>query len=128
MKGDPLPRIVDASYNYKVQQGQSPNYPTVIRSTLTEIENDLRFKHVRMFSCYNAVLELLLRNKGMNELIASIPAVPMYLEVGACFPTMISFMGLGFSRFTAGKLSGLPRQQDMPQAAAKAWIKRPSVR
>lgn len=124
MKGDPLPRIIDASYNYKVQQGQQPNYPTVIRNTLTEIESDLRFKYVRLFSCYNAVLELLFRNKGMDELTASIPAVPMYLEVGACSPTMISFMGLGLSRFTAGKLSGLPRQQDMTQTAAKAWIKR----
>lgn len=124
MKGDPLPRIIDASYNYRVGQGQSPNYPTVIRNTLTEIESDLRFKYVRLFSCYNAVLELLLRNKGLDELVASIPAVPMYLEVGACSPTMISFMGLGLSRFTAGKLSVLPRQQNMTQTAAKAWVKR----
>lgn len=127
MKGDPLPRIIDASYDYKVGQGQSPNYPTVIRNTLTEIESDLRFKYVRLFSCYNAVLELLLKNKGMDELVASIPAVPMYLEVGACSPTMISFMGLGLSRFTAGKLSVLPRQQDMTQVAAKAWIKRQEI-
>jgi hypothetical protein len=127
MKGDPLPRIIDASYNYKVDQGQSPNYPTVIRNALTEIESDLRFKYVRLFSCYNAVLELLLKNKGMDELVASIPAVPMYLEVGACSPTMISFLGLGLSRFTAGKLSVLPRQQDMTQVAAKAWIKRQEI-
>ncbi len=124
MRGDPLPRIIDASYNYKIKKGETPSYPTVIRNTLKEIESDLRFKYVRLFSCYNAVLELLLKNKGMGELTASIPAVPMYLEVGACSPTMISFMGLGLSRFTAGKLSGLPRQQDMTQMAAKAWIKR----
>lgn len=124
MKGEPLPRIIDASYNYKVKQGQSPNYPTVIRNTLTEIESDLRFKYVRLFSCYNAVLELLLRNRGMEDLVTSIPAVPMYLEVGACSATMISFMGLGLSRFTAGKLSELPRQQDMTQQSAKAWVLR----
>lgn len=127
MRGDPLPRIIDASYNYKVERGQSPNYPTVIRNTLSEIESDLRFKYVRLFSCYNAVLDLLLRNEGMDELVASIPAVPMYLEVGACSTTMISFMGLGLSRFTAGKLSVLPRQQDMTQASAKAWIKRQNL-
>lgn len=124
MKGDPLPQIIDESYNYKIRQGLSPNYPTVIRNTLTEIEKDLRFKYVRLFSCYNAVLELLFRNKGMSELTASIPALPMYLEVGACSTTMISFMGLGLSRFTAGRLSSLPRQQDMTQSAAKVWIKR----
>jgi len=40
---------------------------------------------------------------------------------------MISFMGLGLSRFTAGKLSTLSRQQDMTQASAKAWIKRQNL-
>jgi DNA-binding phage protein len=40
---------------------------------------------------------------------------------------MISFLGLGLSRFTAGKLSVLPRQQDMTQVAAKAWIKRQEI-
>lgn len=124
MKGDPLPLIIDASYNHKRREGKSPNYPTVIRNTLTEIETDLRFKYVRLFSCYNAVLELLLKHKGMDELVASIPAIPMYLEVGACSPTMISFMGLGLSRFTAGKLTVLARQQDLSQIAAKSWIER----
>ena len=66
MKGDPLPRIIDASLEYKIKQGQSPNIATVIRNTLTDIESGLRFKYVRLFSCYNAVLELLLRNKGMS--------------------------------------------------------------
>lgn len=127
MEGQSLPRIIDESYSYRVGQGQKPNYPSVIRNTLNEIERDLRFKYVRLFSCYNAVLELLLRNTGMEELIPSIPAIPMYLEVGACSPTMISFMGLGLSRFTAGKLGALPRQQDMTQAMAKAWIKRQNL-
>jgi len=86
MKGEPLPKIIDASLEYKMQQGQSPNIASVIRNTLNEIESGLRFKYVRLFSCYNAVLELLLRNKGMSELVSSIPAVPMYLEVGASSP------------------------------------------
>ncbi|GJL94924.1 MAG: DEAD/DEAH box helicase [Hyphococcus sp.] len=124
MRGQPLPQIIDASYDYKVKQGQNPNIATVIRETLNEVERDLRFKYVRLFSCYNAVLELVLRNNKLDELIPSVPSIPMYLEVGACSPTMISFMGLGLSRYTAGKLQSVPRRTDMSQAEARNWIKR----
>jgi len=51
----------------------------------------------------------------------------MYLEVGACSPTMISFMGLGLSRYTAGKLRELPRRTDMSQEEARRWILRQSL-
>lgn len=93
MKGEPLPQIIDASFEYKRRRGSNPNIATVIRDSLNEIERDLRFKYVRLFSCYNAVLELVLRDRKMQELAASIPSIPMYLEVGACSPTMISFSG-----------------------------------
>lgn len=122
IKGDPLPKIIDASFNYKLKQGLSPNMATVIRGTLSEIEQDLRFKYVRLFSCYNAVLELVLRDNNKADLVSSIPPIPMFLEVGACSPTMISFMGLGISRYTAGKLSGFPRRVDMSQSEARSWI------
>jgi hypothetical protein len=51
----------------------------------------------------------------------------MYLEVGACSPTMISFMGLGLSRYTAGKLRALPRRSDMSQHEARSWILRQNL-
>jgi len=40
---------------------------------------------------------------------------------------MISFMGLGLSRFTAGKLAGLARRSDMSQGEARVWIKSQDV-
>jgi hypothetical protein len=119
--------IIEASYQYREKQGKTPNYATVIREMLTEIESDLRFKYVRLFSCYNAVLEQVLKDNKRPELIASIPSVPMYLEVGACSPTMISFMGLGLSRYTAGKLRALPRRTDMSQSDARNWILRQDI-
>jgi hypothetical protein len=124
MRGDPLPRIIDANAAYIAKQGRSSNLATIIRNTLTEVESDLRFKYVRLFSCYNAVLDLVLRDNGMGELSASIPSVPMYLELGACSPSMISFMGLGLSRYTASKVSSIPRRTDMSQQEARTWIKR----
>jgi hypothetical protein len=124
MKGDPLPQIIDDSFEYKRKQGLNPKMATVIRETLREVERDLRFKYVRLFSCYNAVLELVLRDNDKADLVSSIPSVPLYLEVGACSPTMISFMGLGLSRYTAGKLRKLPRRTDMSQSEARSWILR----
>lgn len=122
MKGEPLPQMIDDAYAYDLKQGRKPNMATVIRETLDVVERDLRFKYVRLFSCYNAVLESVLRDNGYDDLIASIPSIPMYLEVGACSPTMISFMGLGLSRYTAGKLRALPRRSTMSQSEARAWI------
>jgi hypothetical protein len=127
MKGEPLPQIIDASFDYKHKNGLNPNIATVIRGTLNEVERDLRFKYVRLFSCYNAVLELVLRDNKMADLVASIPSIPMYLEVGACTPTMISFMGLGISRYTAGKLHKLPRRTDMSQSEARSWVLRQNL-
>lgn len=127
MKGEPLPRIIDASFEYKERQGLRPKIASVIRETLGEIESDLRFKYVRLFSCYNAVLEQVLRDNDHADLVRSIPAVPMYLEVGACSSTMISFMGLGLSRYTAGKLRALARRTDMSQSEARHWIVRHDI-
>lgn len=123
MMGEPLPMMIDASFNYKTTHNQNPSIANVIRTTLSEIENDLRFKYVRLFSCYNAVLEQVLRDYEMEELLSSIPSIPMYLELGACSSTMISFMGLGLSRYTAGKLQKLPRRSDMSQVEARNWIR-----
>lgn len=127
MMGEPLPMMIDASFNFKLKNGGNPNIANVIRTTLSEIENDLRFKYVRLFSCYNAVLEQVLKDNEMEELLASIPSIPMYLELGACSSTMISFMGLGLSRYTAGKLQTLPRRSDMSQTEARNWIRRQEI-
>lgn len=124
MRGDPLPRIIDAKAEYITKQSKQLNIASVIRATLDEIETNLRFKYVRLFSCYNAVLDLVLKNNNMGNLSSSIPSVPMYLELGACSPTMISFMGLGLSRYTASRVSTIPRRADMSQQEARAWIKR----
>ncbi|MBZ9557475.1 MULTISPECIES: DEAD/DEAH box helicase [unclassified Modicisalibacter] len=122
MKGTSLPQIIDDNLKYKKKIGKNSNISTVIRETLTEIETGLRFKYVRLFSCYNAVLELVLKKYGMKELLPSIPTIPMYLEVGACSPTMISFIGLGLSRYTSEKLNRFARRTGMSQEEARNWI------
>lgn len=122
MTGDPLPKIIDASFKNRRVKGMKPSISTVIRETLNEIERDLRFKYVRLFSCYNAVLEQVLIDNNFKNLCSSIPPIPMYLELGACSPTMISFLSIGLSRYTSSKLQNLPQKTDMSPKEARIWI------
>lgn len=127
MKGEPLPSIIDNKIDFLRSRGKNPSISTVIRDTLSEVEQDIRFKYVRLFSCYNAVLGAVLIKNSLQSQISSIPPIPLFLEVGACSPTMISFMGLGLSRYTAGKLQTLPRRADMSQADARIWLQRQDI-
>lgn len=127
MKGDPLPKIIEDSIDYKRRSGASPNIPTVIRQTLADIEYRLRFEYVRLTTCYNALLKFALEESENRELIPSIPAIPVYLEVGACTATMMSFMELGMSRYTAAKLHLRPARSDLSAQSAREWLKRQDV-
>jgi hypothetical protein len=127
MKGDPLPKIIEDSIRYKSGEGANPNIPSVIRQTLVDIEHRLRFEYVRLTTCYNAVLQFALEESENAEFVASIPAIPVYLEVGACTPTMMSFMELGISRYTAAKLHLRPARFDLSAQGAREWLKRQDV-
>lgn len=127
MKGDPLPRIIDDTIRFKSEAGASPNIPSVIRQTLIDIEHRLRFEYVRLTTCYNSVLKHALEATDNSESIASVPAIPVYLEVGACTSTMMSFMELGISRYTAAKLHLRPARSDLDAQGARAWLKRQDV-
>jgi hypothetical protein len=127
MKGDPLPRIIEDSIRLKMKGGANPNIPTVIRQTLIDIEHRLRFEYVRLTTCYNSILKFALEESKNEELVASIPAIPVFLEVGACTPTMMSFMELGISRYTAAKLHLRPARSDLDAQGARAWLKRQDI-
>lgn len=119
MLGLPLPQIIDD------QVARSPNkiIRTTIRNTLELIETHIRFQAVRLFGCYSALLVCALNNAGYGGLAVSIPAVPLYLEVGASDKTMISFISLGLSRVTAMKLNDLSARKDLDVPSALTWLR-----
>ena len=127
MKGDPLPRIIEDTIQFKRSRGEDPSIPTVIRQTLSDIEQRLRFEYVRLTTCYNAILKFALEEAGFVSLVESIPTIPVYLEIGACTPTMMSFMELGISRYTAAKLHLRPARSDLNAQAARNWLKRQDI-
>lgn len=124
MRGEPLPVIIDDSIKYHKKQGRKRSNSTVIREVLTEIESTLRFKYVNLLSCYGAVLKEALIDSGHAEYVAKIPALTLYLELGAASQTMIQFISLGLSRHTANIISGLTINRDMDIEAAKNFLAR----
>lgn len=119
MRGDPIPEIVDENH----RRSKGTDLAASIRETLKDIEQEIRFKYLRLTTCYNAVLGHVLRESGHGELVSSIPNLPSYLEVGAADPTMVSFVGLGISRVTARTLTDSAMDKDMDEARALAWLR-----
>lgn len=119
MKGLPLPHIIEE----QIKRDAKKSMRAVIRGTLEIIETQIRFEAVRLFGCYIAVLVHALNEAKMADLASGIPALPLYLEVGASDRTMISFIALGLSRVAAMKLNDLSARKDLETKDALTWLK-----
>ena len=124
MRGEPLPRIIEDAIQYHRKQGKNRSNRTVIREVLTDVESSLRFKYVNLLGCYNTVLKEALIASEHQSYVAKIPALSLYLELGAASQTMIQFISLGLSRHTADIFSGLTVNKDMDLASAKHFLER----
>jgi hypothetical protein len=122
MRGEALPSIIDSAIKYHKAQGKNRSDRTVIREVLTDIERDLRFKYVNLLSCYCAILKEALIATGHPAHVQKIPALPLYLELGAASQTMIQLIGFGLSRHTSSRLAGLTINRDMDQRAARSFL------
>jgi len=61
---------------------------------------------------------------GLSDLCSSIPAIPLYLELGACSGTMVNLIGLGVSRTTAGLLNAKAANRSMDRGQCVSWLLR----
>ncbi|HZH15047.1 MAG TPA: hypothetical protein VE057_11895 [Archangium sp.] len=125
MRGEPLPRLIDTAYDRRKKQAKrgSPSIGPVIRALMSEIDNDLGFRYVKYGRCYIDILQAVLRNTGNEEFIKRIPNIPLYLELGASSKTMVSLIGLGLSRTTAGILAEKSVNKELDTRAAEDWLK-----
>lgn len=124
MRGEPLPSIIEGAISYHKRQGKNRSNRTVIREVLTDVESDLRFRYVNLLGCYSAVLRRALLDTKHDSSIMKIPALTLYLELGAASQTMIQLMSFGLSRHTASAVANLTINKDMDAAAAKAFLQR----
>jgi hypothetical protein len=119
MQGWPLPRIVQRRINR--DPGKERRF--LVRETLELVESDVRYQCVRLFGCYTSILTQVLEDLNMQDVLANLPAVPLFLEIGASDRTMISLMAIGLSRPTALRLAASTIQHDLDVPAAVAWLR-----
>jgi hypothetical protein len=77
-------------------------------------------------SCYNAVLKFVFNEINRSDLVEHIPAIPLYLEMGASSVTMLSFMEMGLSRITGRLLQDQAADSFMNVSNAQRWLGRNS--
>jgi hypothetical protein len=125
MRGESLRKMIDGAYS-RAQGSEAnnpPPYGPIIRKVMRQIERDLRFRYVKYTHCYVDLLVHVLRERGEDELVASIPTLSLYLELGASSQTMISLIGLGMSRMTAGIVADKTPFKSMERAEAERWLR-----
>ena len=105
MRGHPVPRIIQEAYDYKISIGEAPKWGSFIRKVLRDIDRDVRFRAVKLTSCYNALLSHTLELRGKEKFLGSIPSIPAYLEMGASSDAMLALLNYGVSRFTAATVT-----------------------
>ena len=128
MRGDSLREMIESTLKYKTEhQKRRPRVATVIREVMREVDKRLCFEYVKYTRCYIDLLAHVLIEAGHEEATRTIPAIPLYLELGACSDTMISLVGLGFSRTTAAVLASRTTDQNMDRRATVRWLTRQSI-
>ncbi len=134
MRGEGLPDLIEhaiARDGNRVTVGRAAGglqrgraSATIIRGMLQDVESGLRYRFVRQMACYNSVLRQVLVEMGDARSASHIPAIPLFLEMGASSGTMLSLIDLGLSRISARLLQSRSTDYDMDKATASAWLSR----
>lgn len=117
MQGESISQMVAGRISY---YKESPS--RAVNAVFKLIENDLRFRYVKYVKCYSDILREVLVSTGHSELAQTIPAIPLYLELGASNTTAISMLNLGLSRTTANHLARRA-PLDLDEKGALSWIR-----
>lgn len=122
MRGYPLPRIIIDYFTFLKNAGADPKLPTVIRDTMRNIEDDIRFGFAKYITCYLDVLRYFYNKVGRDDLINLLPDVRMWVEFGVSETTQINLINLGLSRHVAIELSKIIGDTNFTEAACVKWI------
>lgn len=123
MRGEPLPKIIDSIIKYKKKNNTFTNLASIIRNTMADIEDELRYKYVKLFSVYNSILSYFFNENKMGNYVSAIPDIPLFLEMGGSSITMINMLALGLSRISSEALLDFMPDKDMSIDEITDWIK-----
>lgn len=124
MRGYTLARII--SENEKFYNSEKSKIkkklPAIIRETMRDIEEYVRFLFVKQSACYVDILSYYLSSIN-SELVNQVPSLNIWLEFGASQDTQIALMNLGLSRTSAIALSEYIAADNYDMKKCIEWIK-----
>jgi superfamily II DNA/RNA helicase len=126
INGYPLSRIIKSNIKYWGEKDPSKKMSTIIRSTMADIEELVRFKFAKYSSCYIDILKYYLKEKNEN-LINSVPQLNMWIEFGVSQKTQISLINLGLSRYAAIELSGYIGATNYTKEDCIKWLLKANI-
>jgi len=124
MRGYTLARIISDNETYS-NSGKSKTkkkLPAIIRDTMRDVEEYVRFLFVKQSACYVDILNYYLSSIN-SELVSQIPSLNIWLEFGASQDTQIALMNLGLSRTSAIALSEYIAADKYDMKECIEWIK-----
>jgi superfamily II DNA/RNA helicase len=126
INGYPLSRIIKSNIKYWEKNNSSKKISTIIRSTMADIEEFVRFKFAKYSSCYIDILKYYLKEKH-EHLIDSVPQLNMWIEFGVSQKTQISLINLGLSRHTAIELSEYIGESNYTKEECIEWLLKTNI-
>jgi hypothetical protein len=122
MRGYPLSRLITDRINVDLRKSGAANIPKIIRMVMEDVEQVARFQAPRLMSCYRDVLEVVLAERGRQDLLADYPDLSLLLEYGVALQTQISLITAGLSRTSTIALSELIASDSLSQDDVRKWL------
>lgn len=122
MRGLPLGQIIRRRITYLEEHNRPCNLPTVIRDTMRDVEEVARFRAPKYLAAYLDVLKFFLDEVGQAELLPDDLKFDLYLEFGVATQTLLSLIGLGFSRTSAVAINEFLADDKMDEAGVYEWL------
>lgn len=124
MSGKPLAMIIGSNESYwKKRPEKRKTLEQIIRSTLDDVEQFVRFSFARYSSCYLDVLRQHFEEIGRTDAVWKFPKLHLWLEFGASSNTQLSLISLGLSRGTAIDIAERTRDDNYDITQAREWLK-----
>ncbi len=127
MRGDPLPVLIDSAIRYHRDKKSGKSVALIIRETMENVEQELRFRYVKYFTCYNTILRVALERTDKADYVKNIPEIPLFLEVGGSSGAMINLMALGLSRTSAESLADYITDKEVSLPDLREWLQKLDV-
>jgi DEAD/DEAH box helicase len=122
MRGYQLSRLIVGRLEALRKKDPQVSVAKVIRSVMEDVEQIARFEAPRVMACYRDLLQVVLREKGRQDLIAEYPDLSIFLEYGVAQETQISLITSGLSRTSTIALSELIASHSLSKEGVREWL------